>query len=102
MDADRLPVKVFILITFEVSKERLLKIQVFRYGTPCRMVNIHQSTGRNISEDLQYHDYFSLAVTTADHLHAGLSCLIGIKEAGLHIRRWTGKPTLMTEIYPSF
>ena len=57
---------------FEVLKEVLLKIQVFRDGTPCRMVNIHQSTGRNISEDLQYSDYFSLGFSKTEHLHPGL------------------------------
>ena len=87
MDIDILPVKAFILIMFEVLKEELLKIQVFRDGTPCRMVNIHHSTWRDIPEDLQYCDYFSVGVATTEHLHPGLSCLTGNQETGLHIRR---------------
>jgi hypothetical protein len=57
---------------FDVLKEVLLNIEVFREGTPCRMVNIHRPTGRIISEDLQYRDYFSLGFGKTEHLHPEL------------------------------
>jgi hypothetical protein len=64
----------------------------------------HQSTGRNISQDVLYRNYSFLGVATTQHLHPELSYLTGIQETGLTIQKGggAGTPTLLAEIYPYF